>query len=70
MILLADGIIAAGTFDTNAVKNVMVRINGVYVTGRILFDENSNPIKSAAILEIVRRNGRLVNQYRTTVHPR
>jgi branched-chain amino acid transport system substrate-binding protein len=70
MMLVADGIRAAGSFDAPAVKDAMARINGPYVTGNIRFDANRNPIKGAAMLEIVRRDGRLVNAYKTTVNPR
>jgi len=69
MMLIADAIRAAGTFDTAAVKDAMARINGTYVTGNIRFDANRDPIKGAAILEIVRRDGRLVNAFRATVNP-
>jgi len=70
MMLLADGIRAAGTFDSAAVKDAMARINGPYVTGNIRFDANRDPIKGAAILEIRRVGGVLSNMYVTTVNPR
>ena len=70
MMLVADGIKAAGSFDPAAVKDAMAKINGSYVTGNIRFDANRDPIKGAAILEIVRRDGKLVNSYRTTVNPK
>ncbi|MDR0654813.1 MAG: ABC transporter substrate-binding protein [Treponema sp.] len=70
MMLVADGIKAAGTFDTAAVKTAMAKINGPYVTGNIRFDENRDPIKGAAILEIVNKDGKLVNAYKTTVNPK
>ncbi|MDR0451184.1 MAG: ABC transporter substrate-binding protein [Treponema sp.] len=70
MMLVADGIRAAGTFDTAAVKTAMANISGSYVTGNIRFDENRDPIKGAAILEIVEQNGKLVNAYKTTVNPK
>ncbi|MDR0600297.1 MAG: ABC transporter substrate-binding protein [Treponema sp.] len=70
MMLVADGIKAAGTFDTAAVKDAMAKLNGAYVTGNIRFDGNRNPIKGAAINEIVRRDGRLANAYKTTVNPK
>ena len=70
MMLIADGIKAANTFDTTAVKNAMAKLSGSYVTGNIRFDANRNPIKGAAILEIVKRNGKLVNAYKTTVNPK
>jgi branched-chain amino acid transport system substrate-binding protein len=70
MMLVADGIKAAGSFDTAAVKDAMAKINGPYVTGNIRFDANRDPIKSAAILEIVRKDGKLSNSYKTTVNPK
>jgi len=69
MMLAADGITAAGTFDSTAVKDAMAQLNGAYVTGNIRFDPNRNPIKSAAIFEIVRKDGKLANVYKTTVNP-
>ena len=70
LMLIADGIKAAGTFDTPAVKDAMAKLRGTYVTGNIRFDANRNPIKGAAILEIVRKNGKLANAYKTTVNPK
>ena len=70
MMLVIDGIKAAGTFDSAAVKNAMAKLNGSYVTGNIRFDSDRNPIKGAAILEIVRKDGKLANAYKTTVNPK
>jgi branched-chain amino acid transport system substrate-binding protein len=70
MMLVVDGIKAAGSFDTTAVKNAMAKLNGSYVTGNIRFDASRNPIKGAAILEIVRKDGKLANAYKTTVNPK
>jgi len=70
VMLLADGIKSAGTFDTEDVKNAMAKIDGTYVTGNIRFDENRNPVKGAAFLEIVRHDGALVNVYKATINPR
>jgi branched-chain amino acid transport system substrate-binding protein len=70
MMLVADGIKAAGTFDTSVVKGAMAKLNGPYVTGNIRFDENRDPIKGAAILEIVNKDGKLANAYKTTVNPK
>ena len=69
MLLVADAIRAAGTFDSAAVKDAMVKLSGAYVTGNIRFDSNRNPIKGATILEIVRKDGILANVYKTTVNP-
>ncbi|GHV94963.1 ethanolamine utilization protein EutJ [Spirochaetia bacterium] len=70
MMLVLDGIKAAGSFDSTAVKNAMAKLNGPYVTGNIRFDANRDPIKGAAILEIVRKDGKLTNAYKTTVNPK
>jgi len=69
MMLAADGIKAAGTFDSTAVKDALAQLNGAYVTGNIRFDPDRNPIKGAAIFEIVRKDGKLANVYKTTVNP-
>ncbi|MDR2210935.1 MAG: ABC transporter substrate-binding protein [Spirochaetaceae bacterium] len=70
LMLVADGIKAAGSFDTAAVKAAMAKISGPYVTGNIRFDANRDPIKGAAILEIVKQGGKLANAYKTTVNPK
>jgi len=70
MMLVIDGIKGAGSFDPSLVKNALVRINGPYVTGNIRFDSDRNPIKGAAILEIVRKDGKLTNVYKATVNPK
>jgi branched-chain amino acid transport system substrate-binding protein len=69
MMLVIDGIKAAGSFDPAAVKDAMAKLSGAYVTGNIRYDSDRNPIKGAAILEIVRKDGKLVNTYKTTVNP-
>jgi branched-chain amino acid transport system substrate-binding protein len=70
MMLVADGIRAAESFDPALVKDAMAQINGPYVTGNIRFDANRDPIKDATILEIVRKDGKLVNAYKATVSPK
>ncbi|MDR2768013.1 MAG: ABC transporter substrate-binding protein, partial [Treponema sp.] len=70
LMLVANGIKAAGTFDTAAVKTAIAKLNGPYVTGNIRFDSNRDPIKGAAILEIVNKGGKLSNAYKTTVNPK
>jgi ABC-type branched-chain amino acid transport systems, periplasmic component len=69
MMLVIDGIKAAGSFDPAAVKDAMAKLSGAYVTGNIRYDSDRNPIKGAAILEIVKKDGKLVNIYKTTVNP-
>jgi len=70
LMLIVDGIKAAGTFDTSVVKGAMAKLNGSYVTGNIRYDADRNPIKGAAILEIVKKDGKLANAYMTTVNPK
>jgi branched-chain amino acid transport system substrate-binding protein len=68
--LLADAIKAANSLDSAAVKDALAKVNGTYVTGSLRFDANRNPIKGAVILEIVKKDGKLANQYKTTVNPK
>jgi branched-chain amino acid transport system substrate-binding protein len=70
MMLVADGIKAAGSFDSAAVKDAMAKLSGTYITGNIRFDAHRDPIKGAAILEIVKKDGKLANAYKTTVNPK
>jgi len=70
MMLIADGIKAANSFDPALVKNAIARINGSYVTGNIRYDANRNPIKGATFLEIVNRNGTLANVYKGMANPK
>ncbi|MDR1575271.1 MAG: ABC transporter substrate-binding protein [Treponema sp.] len=70
LMLVADGIKAAGTFDTTAVKGAMAKLSGAYVTGNIRFDANRDPIKGATILEIVKKDGKLANAFKTVVNPK
>jgi len=70
MTLIIDGIVAAGSFDSSAVKDAIAKLSSTYVTGNIRFDANRDPIKGAAILEIVKKDGKLANAYKTTVNPK
>jgi branched-chain amino acid transport system substrate-binding protein len=70
MALVADGIMAAGSFKPVAVKVAIALIDGTYVTGNIRFDADRNPVRNATILEIMRVDGKLTNVYNTTVNPK
>jgi branched-chain amino acid transport system substrate-binding protein len=70
MMLIADGIRAANSFDPALVKNAIARINGSYVTGNIRYDANRNPIKGATFLEIVNQGGSLANVYKGMANPK
>ena len=69
MMIVAEGIRNAGSFDPPAVRDAMARIEGNFVTGHLRFDENRNPIKGVTILQILNRNGVMVNAYYTTINP-
>jgi len=67
--LLAAAIEIAGSADPAAVRDALMEVDDYFVTGRIRFDENRNPIKRVVFLEIQERDGGLVNVYTTTVYP-
>jgi branched-chain amino acid transport system substrate-binding protein len=68
--LVANGIKAANSFDTAAVKTAMAKLDGPYVTGNIRFDANRDPVKGATMLEIKKVGGKLTNAYKATVNPK
>ena len=43
--------------------------DGSYVTGNLKFDEKRNPVKSAVMMEVVKKDGKLAPVYKTTVNP-
>lgn len=67
--LLKDAIERAGKLDVAAVREALEATDGDYVTGHLVFDEKRNPIKSAVMLEVVRKDGQLSTAYKTTVNP-
>jgi branched-chain amino acid transport system substrate-binding protein len=69
MMLLADAMKAAKSNDPKVVKDALAKLSGSYTSGNIRFDANRNPIKGAAILEIVKSGGKLTTAYKTTVNP-
>ncbi|MDR2796675.1 MAG: ABC transporter substrate-binding protein [Spirochaetaceae bacterium] len=70
MYLISDAIAAAGSFDSTDVKNALAALKGRYVTGNLSFDDRHNPVKSAAIMEIVKQGNKFTAVYKTTVDPR
>ncbi|MDR3337611.1 MAG: ABC transporter substrate-binding protein, partial [Treponema sp.] len=70
VMIIANAIKAAGTLDTVAVKDAMAKTDGDYITGHIRYDAHRDPIKAATILEIVKRDNKLVNVYSTTINPK
>ncbi|MBE6349708.1 MAG: ABC transporter substrate-binding protein [Spirochaetaceae bacterium] len=67
--LLKDAILKANSEDATVVKDTLVKTEGSYVTGDLTFDENRNPVKSAVMMEIVKKDGKLTPVYKTTVNP-
>ena len=68
--MIKDAILAAGSADSAAVKDALLKTNGTYVTGNITFDANRNPVKSAVMMELVKgADGKLTPVYKTTVNP-
>ncbi|WP_195984658.1 ABC transporter substrate-binding protein [Clostridium sp. D33t1_170424_F3] len=52
MMMLAQAITNAGSTDSAAVTKALAEIDFTGLTGHMVFDENRNPIKSAAITQI------------------
>lgn len=67
--MLKDAIAAAGSADSEAVRDALEKTDGDYVTGHLTFDDKRNPIKSAVMLEVIRKDGALTTAYKTTVQP-
>ena len=69
MYIIKDAITAAKSTDSEAVRAAVEKTNGAYVTGNLTFDAKRNPTKSAVILEIVKKDGKLTPVYKATVNP-
>jgi branched-chain amino acid transport system substrate-binding protein len=63
--LLLQGIKEAGADDTAKVKDALAKISFNAVSGKITFDQNHNPVKSATILAI--KDGKV--QFNSVVNP-
>jgi len=63
--LLLQGIKEAGADDTTKVKDALAKISYNAVSGKITFDANHNPIKSATILAV--KDGKVV--FNSVVNP-
>ncbi len=62
--LLLEGFSAAGTIeDSSTVVTAIQNIDVEGVTGRITFDENRNPQKSVAVIEIVDGQNKLLTKF-------
>jgi branched-chain amino acid transport system substrate-binding protein len=69
MYVIKDAIVAAGSTDSEKVRAAVEKTSGSYVTGNLTFDEKRNPTKSAVMLEIVKKDGKLTSVYKATVNP-
>ena len=67
--LLKDAMEKSGKADATALKDTLKDISGSYVTGTLSFDENRNPVKSAVMMEIVKKDGKLTPVYNATINP-
>ena len=68
--MLKDAMENAGTTDDSAkIRDALEATEGDYVTGHLTFDEKHNPVKSAVMVEMVRKDGKLTTAYKTTVNP-
>ncbi|AEE17676.1 ABC transporter substrate-binding protein [Treponema brennaborense] len=67
--LLKDAIVASGSTEPTVLKDALMQINNAYVTGNLTFDAKRNPIKSAVMMEIVKKDGKLTPVYNATVNP-
>lgn len=66
--ILRDAMVSAGTTTNVArIRDAYEKTNGDYVTGHIVFDENRNPIKSAVMIQLVKKDGVLSTAYAATV---
>ena len=69
MYMLKDAIIKAGAYDSSSIRAALEKTDGSYVTGDLTFDSRRNPVKSAVIMEIVKKDGVLTPVFNTTVNP-
>ena len=69
MYMLKDAIITAGAYDSSSIRAALEKTDGSYVTGDLTFDSRRNPVKSAVIMEIVKKDGVLTPVFNTTVNP-
>ena len=69
MYMLKDAIVKAGAYDSASIRAALEKTDGSYVTGDLTFDSRRNPVKSAVIMEIVKKDGVLTPVFNTTVNP-
>lgn len=67
--ILANGIKAANSTDPEKIKEAVKKTDLKGVTGSIKFDENRNPIKSAVMVKVDKKDGKMAEVYSSTVKP-
>lgn len=66
--MIKDAMEKAGTTtDVVKIRDAYEKTNGDYVTGHIVFDAKRNPIKSAVMIKLVKKDGKLSTEYAATV---
>ena len=58
---------AGTTKDVAKIRAAYEATNGDYVTGHITFDAKRNPVKSAVMIKLVKKDGKLSAAYEATV---
>ena len=58
---------AGTTKDSEKIRAAYESTNGDYVTGHITFDAKRNPVKSAVMIKLVKKDGKLAAAYEATV---
>lgn len=67
--ILVDAIAKAGSTDSEKIRVAMMETNKKFVTGKITFDDKRNPVKSAVMVKIVKKGGKLATEFAGTVNP-
>lgn len=66
--MLKDAMLKAGTTkDSEKIRAAYESTNGDYVTGHITFDAKRNPVKSAVMIKLIKKDGKLAAAYEATV---
>jgi len=69
MYVIKDAMVASASTDSVKVQAALEKTSGSYVTGNLTFDAKRNPTKSAVMLEIVKKDGKLAPVYKATINP-
>lgn len=67
--ILVEAIAKAGSTDPEKIRLAMMDTNRKFVTGNIKFNEKRNPVKSAVMVKIIKKGGKLATEFAGTVNP-